>query len=104
MRIMKKTHIIILLAATLMALPLRAADQAEKEGVESEMAAVALTVNGSQVRIANAEGKVLEIYNLAGVRVASVKIDSEDKTLNLNLPKGYYILKVGDVARKVSIR
>ena len=100
---MKKSHLIILLAATLMALPVRATGQGEKEGIEAETPAVGITANGSQVRITNAEGKTLEIYNLAGVRVASYKIDSEDKTLNLNLPKGYYILKAGGTARKVSI-
>ena len=88
----------------LIALPVRAIEQAEKENIEVDAATVAITVNGSQVRVANAEGKTLEIFNLAGVRISTVKIDSEDKTLNLNLPKGYYILKVGNIARRVSIR
>jgi len=101
---MKKASLILVLAATLTALPVRAAEMAEKDGVEAEVQEVTLVVNGSQVRVANAEGKTLEIFNLAGVRVSSVKIDSEDKTFNLNLPKGYYILKVGGTARKVSIR
>ena len=101
---MKKTPLIILLAAMLMALPAQAVEQAEKEGIEAEAQAVGVSVSGSQVRVTNAEGKTLEIYNLAGVRVGQVKIDSEDKTLNLNLAKGYYILKVGNTARKISIR
>lgn len=102
---MRKTPFIItILAALLMAQPIWAAEQAEKEGIEAEAQAVGISVSGSQVRVTNAEGKTLEIYNLAGVRVGQVKIDSEDKTLNLNLPKGYYILKVGNIARKISIR
>ena len=85
---MRKTPFIItILAALLMAQPIWAAEQAEKEGIEAEAQAVGISVSGSQVRVTNAEGKTLEIYNLAGVRVGQVKIDSEDKTLNLNLPK-----------------
>ena len=46
---------------------------------------------------------MMQIYNVAGVRVMTVKIDSSDKTYNLNLPKGCYIVKVGKIVRKISI-
>lgn len=34
----------------------------------------------------------------------SIKIDGQDKRYTLNLPKGCYIIKVGNVVRKISIR
>ena len=63
-----------------------------------------VTVNGKSVRITNAEGKSLEVYNLTGVKIASNPIESEDAMIHLSLTKGCYILKVDKVVRKVSIR
>ena len=71
---------------------------------DSELMPITINISGTQVHVANAVGKSLEIYNLAGVRVASFKIDSDDKTVSINLPKGCYILKVDKVVRKVSLK
>jgi len=76
----------------------------EAPDLDEELNPIAISVNGTQVHVVNAAGKVLEIYNLAGVRVASFKLDSDDKTVNINLNKGCYILKVDKVVRKVSIK
>ena len=76
----------------------------EAPDLDEEITPITISVNGTQVHVVNAAGKVLEIYNLAGVRVASYKIDSDDKTVNINLNKGCYILKVDKVVRKVSIK
>ena len=73
------------------------------EEVEVEMEAITLSVQNNRVHITNAEGKYLEIYNLTGVRVARIRLDSNDKQLALNLTKGYYIMKVDKVVRKVTI-
>ena len=47
--------------------------------------------------------QTLEIYNITGVRIAAYKIDSNDTTVSLSCGKGCYILKLGKIARKVSI-
>ncbi len=60
-------------------------------------------VSGQNVRIQNGSGQMLEVYNVLGVRVLSFRIDSEDKTVNLSLPKGIYILKLGKFVRKISL-
>ncbi len=88
------------------ALNISAAEPTESAemAMDIEAQTVTITVSGRQVHVTGAEGQTLEIYNLTGTCVASIAIDSEDKTLNVNLPKGCYILKVGKVARKVSIR
>lgn len=65
---------------------------------------ITISVNGSNIRIGNASGKTLEIYNITGVKIASYKIDTSDKTISLNyLSKSCYILKIGNVVRKISI-
>ena len=47
------------------------------------------------MRVTDAFGMTMSIYNLAGgAPVMSVKIDSQDKRFDLNLPKGIYIVKV----------
>ena len=64
---------------------------------------VSVMEGGEAVVITNAEGKTLEIYNLTGVRVARIRIDSNDKQITLNLTRGCYIMKVDKVVRKVTI-
>ena len=71
---------------------------------QSEVTETKFYVYGQNVRIVNGGGQMLEVFNLTGVRINAFRIDSEDKTVSLNLPKGIYILKVGKVVRKVSIR
>lgn len=82
-------------------LPISAQDVA-KTSIETEQQAVSITVNVSSIHIKNAASMVLEVYNIAGVKVNTQKIDSSDKTIELNnLPKGCYIIKVGKTVRKI---
>lgn len=71
--------------------------------VENDPQVVSIRLTDNELRITGAAGEMLQVYNVAGVRVMTVKIDSSDKTYNLNLPKGCYIVKVGKIVRKISI-
>ena len=62
-----------------------------------------ITVNGQTVIVTGAQGQTLEVVSLTGRRVMTVKIDSPAQKVELNIPKGCYILKVGKVVRKVSV-
>lgn len=96
---------ILTLSLLLTGAPLSLMAQAERnDEVETELSAVTLSVNGSKVHVTGAEGETLEVYNLTGVKVATIRIDSNDKTMTLTLQRGCYILKVGKVVRKISIR
>lgn len=66
-------------------------------------AEVQLSVARKTVHVRNAQGLTLEVYNLTGVRVATVHIDTPDKQLTLNLDKGLYILRIGTLTRKVQL-
>ena len=65
-----------------------------------------LTVSvDNRVRVQNAEpGSQMEVYNIVGVKLTTIRIDSTDVTVQVNLPKGYYIFKIGNVVRKVVIK
>ena len=75
------------------------------ESIENEVGAVNIEVNQSKVKVTGAQGQTLEIYKITGLHIEKIKIDSNDKTVDLgNLQKGCYILKVGKVVRKISIK
>lgn len=100
---MKKTLLLILAAFALTSSGTCRA-QEENEGPATELAAASIVVNGSTLSVRNANGSTLEVFSLTGAKVAAIRIDSNEKTVNLSLKKGCYILKIGKVVRKISIR
>ena len=104
---MPKYIIIASLTLLFAAMPIQAESvwsMSEQTAQQSEVTETKFYVYGQNVRIVNGGGQMLEVFNLTGVRINAFRIDSEDTTVSLNLPKGIYILKVGKVVRKVSIR
>ena len=65
---------------------------------------VTLTVDSNVVYVSGAQGEVLEVVSLTGRQLAQYRIDSASQRVELNLAKGCYVLKVGKIVRKVSIR
>ena len=72
------------------------------EQVEERMPTI--SVDDNIVSIQGASGMTLEVVSLTGRAVAQYKIESPAQRLELNLPKGCYILKVGKVVRKITVR
>ena len=64
----------------------------------------AISYTDGVLTITGAEGLAMEIISLTGKKVMTVTIDSPAQKIELNIPKGCYIIKVGKVVRKVSIR
>ena len=73
------------------------------DGIEV-VSGIQLTIKDGNVHIVGANGEVMEIFNLTGAKVATIRIDSADKSFALNLPKGCYLIKVGKVVRKISVQ
>ena len=94
----------ILFSLTLSIIPFNAKANTAIEIFDQDFQNISISVSGSVLRIEGAENETLQIYNVTGVRVVSIRIDGNDKRYNLNLPKGCYIVKVGKVVRKISIR
>ncbi|MBQ9357278.1 MAG: T9SS type A sorting domain-containing protein [Prevotella sp.] len=61
-------------------------------------------MEGNVVTIQWASGMTLDVVSLTGRAIASYRIESPSQRIELNLPKGCYILKVGKVVRKVTVR
>ena len=83
------------------------ADNNKKEVLSNssiESTETVITASNSSVRVQNANGKYMYIYSLTGEQKGQVKIDSNDKTISLSLPRCIYIMKIGEVARKVAIK
>jgi hypothetical protein len=93
---------IMLTATTAKAEPIMVSEMGIAEQIEEP--APTLTVNGNSVSIQGAYGKTLEVVSLTGKTVANYKIEGPAQRIELNLPKGCYILKVGKVVRKVTVR
>ncbi|MDD6437339.1 MAG: T9SS type A sorting domain-containing protein [Prevotella sp.] len=100
----KKIFTLLLLSVLVCGFPLSASAVNAFEAVENEFEQVNVSVTGSSLHVTGANGDVLYIYNVAGVRVWSARVEGSDRTYQLNLPKGCYIVKVGKTVRKISIR
>ena len=102
----KKLPIILLLAGLLMALVPMAVQASPLEIAAAEQLdeRIEISVEGQTVIISGAQGEELIVVSLAGRQVVKAKIDSPSQRIELNIPKGCYILKVGKVVRKISIR
>ena len=72
--------------------------------IDIDTQTISISVVGNTLHVVGAEDEQLAVYNVTGVRVMSVKVDGSDRHYTLNLPKGCYIVKVGNVVRTVSIR
>lgn len=67
------------------------------------VSSISVYFSGITLRVTGASGYTLNVYSITGSRVLCQKIDSDDKSWNLNLLHGVYIVKVGNVVRKISI-
>ena len=66
---------------------------------------IKIDLSGTTLSVSGAQGKVLHIYNLLGVEIMAVKIDSNLKSFDLSvLSKGIYLVKIGNVSKKINIQ
>lgn len=100
---MKKIYIISLTLAMAIA-PISMLAETERDGIEMSVSGITLSIKDGNVTISGANGEVMEIFNLTGVKVSTIRIDSSEKTFALNLPKGCYLIKVGKIVRKISVQ
>lgn len=105
MRIMTRKLLTMLFSAALvLGVPTLSYAVSAVEIIDNELQTINISVTESTLHVTGASGQMLFIYNVAGVRVMSLKVEGADKHFELNLPKGCYIVKVGKVVRKISIK
>ena len=49
-------------------------------------------------------GDMLQVYSIVGVKVLEIKLDASGKEITLNIPKGYYVVKVSNIVRKIAVK
>ena len=87
----------------LFGLPVAVQASSSVEIVDNEFQNVTIDLQESTLRVSGANGQMLYIYNVAGVRVKAIRVEGDDRRIELNLTKGCYIVKVGKTVRKISI-
>lgn len=80
------------------------AQDIQKTQIENEQLPVTVSVIGSTINVKNAQNLVMEVYDITGKKVAAIRIESNDKTYELSVPRGCYIIKIGSMARKVYLK
>lgn len=101
----KKLLTLSVIAGLTLSVPLQVM-AAEFEAAVSEQIdeQITITVVQSTVIVSGAQGELLEVVSLTGKKVLEVKVDSPSQRVELNSLKGCYILKVGKVVRKITLR
>lgn len=92
------------MAGLLLAVPNMAKANEAVEIVEQVEQSISVAFYNGVLHVSGANGQTLQIYNVTGVRIMSFRVEGNDKRYELSLPKGCYIVKVGKVVRKISIR
>lgn len=101
---MKKILTLIMTFAILLGMPFQSYALSMVEIIEQDIQNITISVAQSVLHVTGANGQTMEIYNVAGVLVMSIKIEGNDKRYNLDLHKGCYIVKINKVVRKISIK
>jgi len=96
-------RIVIVLVLALIAFAPLAAQKSEKVAAPETTLSVIQT--GKTLQLQNAVvGEKMEVLSIVGVRIVEKKIESSNQSFTLELPKGYYIVKIGTAVRKISVK
>ena len=78
------------------------AQDIQQSQVEMEQNQINISVSGSCIRVKNADGLVMEVFNLTGEKVFTQRIEGASKAVELGqMQRGYYIVKIGKFTRKI---
>lgn len=74
------------------------------ELTDFEVQQPAIRQAGSYLIISGAVGKTVYVYNLLGIQLMSIHIDSQEKRIDLSsLPRGIYPIKIGNFTKKIQL-
>jgi len=101
---MKKSFAIFFLLSILL-VPLNAQRSEKTVITVTQDGSVSIYQEGTILQLQNATvGEKIQVLSIVGVRVFEKRIESTNQEFQLDLPKGYYIVKIGNVVRKISIK
>ena len=71
----------------------------------SDKPPVEVVATGNRIKVTNAPiGSKLEIYSVIGIKVVEIEMKQSAGEYTVNIAKGYYIIRIGEIVRKVAIR
>lgn len=104
---MKRFYTILLTALLLvgMGFPLLSQVNPERSAMETPAPEkINIKLSENRLTIENLpKDDILEIYNIMGVKVFSRRVKAGTNEYILSLPKGFYILKIGKITKKIAI-
>ena len=108
---MKVLITIVLLLAVWAGYPLEVMAQQANTAVsrvatpkDKEKDSVEISAYDNKIVVENAPaGSKLEIYSVVGIRVKEIPMKQPSGEYTVDIAKGYYIVRIGDTVRKVSI-
>ncbi len=75
------------------------------ESREKKAETVEISAYDNKIIVTNAPvGSKIEIYSVVGIRVKELPIKQPTGEYPVNIAKGYYIVRIGEIVRKVAIR
>jgi len=102
---MKKRFTCIFFLSLILFVPLNAQRNEKVVVAVSQETTVSVLLKGKILQLQNAVvGEKLEVLSIVGVKVFDKKIESSNQEFQLGLPRGYYIVKIGTVVRKISVK
>ena len=103
---MKHFHAILLLSLLCCAGIPSFAQEVDSLAVEKEpLHSISIEMADNRIKINNLkQDAILEIYNILGVKVYNRRIPPGTNEYPINLPRGYYIIRVGNKTKKIAIR
>lgn len=73
--------------------------------MEEEVKKTEILYAGNRLIVKNLEqDSVLEVYSIVGTKVYSIEIKAGSNEYPIQLPKGYYIVRIGKHSKKIAVR
>lgn len=73
--------------------------------MEESVPELKITLAGNRLIVENlARDAVLDVFSIVGVKVYSQKIKAGTNEYTLHLPKGYYIIRIGNFTKKIALK
>lgn len=84
---------------------IKAQDQSRRVVVEENVSETKIKVSENRLIIENLpKDGVLEIFSIVGIKVYTQKVKAGTNEYQLNLPKGYYIVRIDDLVKKILLK
>lgn len=100
----KKILILLITAGFCSLMPQTSFARVEFGDRQTELAEPQIRMAGNVLTVSGARGMKLEIYTLTGSKKATYEIEGDQVSINTDLQKGWYILKLGSTVRKIAIK